>query len=86
MNEKLSNLRTACSIAGIVALLIYIVLTIAGSGNVFLAVRVITATIALIAYAIKCGAEIVSDEKFGNSIFLMSICVLDIVLSAVQMI
>ena len=74
------------SIAGIVALLIYIVLTIAGSGNVFLVVRVITATIALTAYAVKCGAEIVSDEKFGNSIFLMCICVLDIILSAAQMI
>ena len=86
MNEKLNNLWSGCSIAGIVALLIYIVLTIAGSGNVFLVVRVITATIALTAYAVKCGAEIVSDEKFGNSIFLMCICVLDIILSAAQMI
>lgn len=86
MYEKLNTLRTTCSIAGIVALLIYVVLPIAGSGNVFLAVRVFTATIALTAYAIKCGAEIVSDEKFGISIFLMTICVFDIVLSAAQMI
>ena len=84
MNEKLNNLRSGCNIAGIVALLIYIVLTIAG--NVFLVVRVITATIALTAYAVKCGAEIASDEKFGNSIFLMCICVFDIILSAAQMI
>lgn len=86
MNEKVNTLRNSCNIAGIVALLIYIVLSIAGSGSVFLVVRVITATIALTAYAIKCGAEVASDEAFGNSIFLMVFCILDIVWSAAQLI
>lgn len=86
MYEKLDTLRATCSIAGIVALLIYIVLCLTGNSSSFLLVRVITATIALTAYSIKCGAEVVSDEKFGNSIFLMAICLLDLIASAMMLV
>lgn len=86
MYEKLNSLRSACNIAGIVALLIYIMLCFGGSNSSFLVIRVITAVIALTAYSIKCGAEAISDEKLGSTIFLMAICLFDIIFSAIMLI
>ncbi|MCI8621805.1 MAG: hypothetical protein HFJ50_09165 [Clostridia bacterium] len=86
MYEKLNTLRLTCNIAGSVALLIYIMLCFGGSNSGFLVIRVITAVIALTAYSIKCGAEIMSDEKLGNTIFLMAICLFDIIFSAIMLV
>lgn len=86
MYEKLNSLRLACKIVGIVALLIYIMLCFGGSNSSFLVIRVITAVIALIAYSIQCGAEIISDEKLGSTIFLMANCLFNIIFSAIMLI
>ena len=86
MNEKLKTLRNICGWVGLVSLFIYMFLTIVGSGDVFKVVSIITAAIGLIAFAIKCGTEVASEENCGMSIFLMSICFIDIVLNGIQII
>ena len=86
MDERLKTLRNICSWAGIVSLFIYMVLTILGNGDVLKVVSIIVAAIGLIAFAIKCGVEVASEENFGGSIFLMSICLIDIVLNGIQII
>lgn len=86
MYENLNTLRSTCNIAGTVALLIYILLCFGGNNSIFLVMRVITAVIALTVFSIKCGAEAISDEKLGNTIFLMAFCLFDIIMSAIMLI
>lgn len=78
MNEKLNVLR-ASTIIGFIALGIHIVLCLAGTSSSFFAARVITIAITLTACAIKCGAEIISNEEFRGSFLFMIICLLDII-------
>ena len=85
MDEKKRSICNICSIVGIVALLVYIILTVAGSNPYLLAIRLIFASIAAIAYAIKLGVEISSEETWGTSLFLIVICLSDIVLTAMQL-
>ena len=85
MDEKKRSICNICSIVGIVALLEYIILMVAGSNAYLLAIRLIFAGIAAIAYAIKLGVEISSEESWGNSVFLIAICLFDIVLTAMQL-
>ena len=85
MDEKKRSICNICSIVGIVALLVYIILTVAGSNPYLLAIKLIYAGIAAIAYAIKLGVEISSEETWGNSVFLIAICLFDIVLTAIQL-
>ncbi len=85
MDEKKRSICCICSIVGIVALLVYILLTVAGSNAYLLAIRLIFAGIAAIAYAIKLGVELSSEESWGNSVFLIAICLFDIVLTAIQL-
>ena len=86
MSEKLNTLQKTCDIAGIVSLLIYIVICFCGSNSVFLVIRVIAAVIALTAFSIKCGAEAMSDEKSGNTIFMIGICLFNMILSAIMLV
>jgi len=83
MSEKLRTLRYNCEIISIVAIVICLVLTVAG-GNIFPEVQVIAATIALTACAIKFGVEIASNEKFGSSIFGIFTCFCYIVASVIS--
>lgn len=85
MDEKKQSICNICNIVGIVALLVYIILTVAGSNPYLLAIKLIFAGIATIAYAIKLGVEISSEETWGNSVFLIAICLFDIVLTAMQL-
>lgn len=85
MDEKKRSICNICSIVGIVALLVYIILTVAGSNPYLLAIKLIYAGIAAIAYAIKLGVEISSEETWGNSVFLIALCLFDIVLTAMQL-
>ena len=85
MDEKKRSICIICCIVGIVALLVYCILTVAGSNPYLLAIRLIFAGIAAIAYAIKLGVEISSEETWGNSVFLIAICLFDIVLTAIQL-
>lgn len=85
MDEKKRNTRSLCSIIGIVALLIYIIITVVGSNEYLLVLRVLFAGIAALSYAIKLGIEISCDEGIGNSIFLICICLFDILISAMQL-
>ena len=85
MDEKKRSICNICSIVGIVALLVYIILTVAGSNPYLLAIKLMFAGIAAIAYAIKLGVEISSEETWGNSVFLIAICLFDIVLTAIQL-
>ena len=85
MDEKKRSICNICSIVGIVALLVYIILTVAGSNPYLLAIKLMFAGIAAIAYAIKLGVEISSEETWGNSVFLIALCLFDIVLTAMQL-
>ena len=78
--------RNICSIVGIVSLLIYIILTVVGTNNYLLAMRVFFAGVAAVAYSIKMGIELANDESIGYSIFLVAICILDVVISSIQMV
>ena len=86
MHENLNILRSTCDIAGTIAILIYILLCFGGNNSILLVMRVITAVIALTFFSIKCGAEAISDEKLGNTILLMVICLFDIIMSAIMLI
>ena len=85
MDEKKRSICNNCSIVGIVALLVYIILTVAGSNPYLLAIKLIFASIAAIAYAIELGVEISSEETWGNSVILIALCLFDIVLTAMQL-
>ena len=85
MDEKKRSILNICNIVGIVALLVYIILTVAGSNPYLLAIKLIFAGIAAIAYAIKLDVEISSEETWGKSVFLIAICLFDIVLTAMQL-
>ena len=76
MNEKKRNI---CSIVGII-------LSVVGINNYLFAMRVLFAGVAAVAYAIKLGIEIANDEGIGNSIFLIAICLFDIIISAMQIV
>lgn len=85
MDEKKRNICIICTIVGIVALLVYIILTVSGSNAYLLAIRLIFVGIATIAFAIRLGVEISSKESWGNSVFLIALCLFDIVLTAIQL-
>ena len=85
MNEKLEKMRNICNCVGAVALLMYIVMTFGGNESIFLLMRIFTATVALIAYAIKFGVELINNVKFNQSLILMTMATTDIVLSAIQL-
>ncbi len=85
MDEKKRSFCIICSIVGSVALLGFCILTIAGSTPYLLVIRLIFAGIAAIAYTIKLGVEISSEESWGISVFLIAICLFDIVLTAIQL-
>lgn len=86
MYEKLKTLRSICNTVGAVALFICIMLCLGGDNSIFLVMRVITAVIALTAFSIKCGAEAMSDKKLGYTIFMMSLSLFDIIVSAIKFI
>ena len=86
MYEKLKTLRSICDTVGVVALFICIMLCAGGKNSIFIVMRVITAAIALTAFSIKCGAEVMSDEKLGYTIFLMSLSLFDIIIGAINFI
>ena len=85
MDENQRSICNICSIVGIVALLVYIILTVAGSNPYLLAIRLIFAGIAAIAYAIKLGVEISSEGTWVTSVLWIAICLFDIVLTAKQL-
>ena len=85
MDETKRSICNICNIVAIVALLVYLILTFAGSSPYLLAIRLIFVGIAAIAYAIKLGVEISSEETWGISVFLIAICLFDIVLTAMQL-
>ena len=85
MDEKKRSILNICNIVGIVALLVYIILTVAGRTNCLLITRLIFAGIATIACAIKLGVEIASEKPLVISIFFIANCLFDIVLTAIQL-
>ena len=85
MDEKKRSICNICSIVGNVSLLVYLILTVVGSTPYLLAIRLIFAGIAAVAYAIKLGVEISREETWGNSAFMITICLVDIVVTAVQL-
>ena len=85
MDEKKRNIQFGCSIIGTVALWIYIILALVGSNTVLFVLRILFAGIAAIAYAINMGAEISNDDSYKGSVFLIAICLADIVITAMQL-
>ncbi len=85
MDEKKRSICKICHIVGNVALLVYIILKVAGSNPNLLAIKLLFAGIAAIAYAITLGIEISSEETWGISVLVIAICLFDIVLAAMQL-
>ena len=85
MDEKKRNTKILCISTGIVAFLIYIILTVVGSNKYLLVLRVLFAGIAALSYAIKLGIEISCNEEIGNSIFLICSYLFSILISAMQL-
>ena len=85
MDEKKRNTWILCSIIGIVALLIYIIITVVGSNEYLLVLGVLFAGIAALSCAIKLGIEISCNEKIGDSIFAICICLFAILIGAMQL-
>lgn len=86
MNEKLRNLRVKCDVIGCIALGAYLFVVMAGNDNISYVIRVITATAASIAYAVKFGAELMSEERCYSSGLLCFVCILDIIINAIRMV
>ncbi len=86
MDEKKRNTRNLCSIIGMVALLIYIIITVVGSNEYLFVLRVLLAGIAALSYAIRLVIEISCNEEIGNTIILICVCLLDILISAMQLV
>ena len=85
MDEKKRNIQIGCSIVGVVALLIYIILALVGRNTVLFVLRILFAGIAAIAYVIKTGAEISNDDSYKGSVFIIAICLAAIVITAMQL-
>ena len=78
--------RNICDIVGFVSLLIYIISAFIGINVYLLAIRVILAGVAATAFGIRLGIELTSSEKFGYSVFLISVCFFDLLISTMQLI
>ena len=86
MDEKKRNIYKACTFVGIESLLIYLILTVGGTYVMLLILRILFAGIATIAFAIKLGVQLTSDESWGRSVFLIGICLSVIVMTAVLLV
>lgn len=86
MDEKKQKIYDICNVVGCLALLIYIIVAVAGARNNGLVVtRILLAGIAAINYAIMIAVKITSKEKCGHSILILCICLSDIVISSMQL-
>ena len=86
MDEKKRSICDICINVGIVLLLMYIILLFAGSTTYILAIRLILAVIATIAFAINFGIEIHSSKNWGHSVLLYSAGLFCIIFTVVQLI
>ena len=87
MDEKKRSICKICHIVGNVALLVYIILKVAGSNPNLLAIKLLFASIAAIAYAITLGVEISSEETCGGlTALVIAGCLFNIVLTAIQLV
>ena len=78
------NKKDICNLVGTIALLIYIILAISGKTTFLLTGRIIFASIAAIAYLIKMGIEFHDKQDTTHSAMLISFCLWDIYLTAIQ--
>ena len=85
MDEKKYSIWNICNIVGIVALLVSYILTVAGSNPYLLAIKLLFLGIAAIAYVIRLGVEISSEEPWGISVFVIANCLFYIALTAMQL-
>ena len=87
-NEGLESLKNTCLVVGLIALFSYIALCFMGNMNVVLIARIIFISIALIAYVITFWAEIKTKSKsdIGVSVFLICICIFDIIITIANII
>ena len=86
--EEMNNSETIwnmSSVVGIVALVIYFILLIFQPSKYILSLRVIFICMATGAYFIKLGTEIDNNKHIVNSICLIIICLLDLVITAIQL-
>lgn len=87
MEEKLESLRFGCGFVGTIGFSAYIILVLAGScvGINFLS-RIITAMVALIAYSIKLGIEIASHKECTTSVYCILFAIIDIIVTAANLV
>ena len=86
MDEKEYRICNICRIVGNVALLVGIILIVAGSNPDLLAISLLFLCIASIAYAIKLYIEILSgEETWIISVLVLALLLFDIASAAMQL-
>lgn len=80
--NKNDRIIATCNIIGILALFIDCSLSVLGENKLLLSFKILFATIAAVAYAIRLGIEIASDSDSHGIFptFIITVCLLDIVL------
>ncbi len=83
-DKKKRSVYIACSIVGLVTVLIYyIFFAFTSVSPVLYVVKVMLAETALIAFSIRLGIEIINEDSYAFSIFFIIICLLDFAIAAI---
>lgn len=85
MDEKKYSICSICNIVGDVALLVTLILTVAGSTPYLLAIKLLYFVIAAIAFAIRLDVEISSEKNCIISVLVIAGCLFNIALTAMQL-
>ena len=97
MIKKLKNIREVCNYVGATSLLIYFVfciLDLRGDNSTFMLLQIFFASVALIANSVRLGIEIsisikkeetLLNKNLESAIFLIMLCIADIIIVAVQL-
>ena len=84
MDKKKRSIYIACSIVGLVTVLIYyIFFAFTNVSPVLYVVRVMLAETALIAFSIRLGIEIINEDSYAFSIFFIIICLFDFAIASI---
>ncbi len=87
MKEKSLKVRNACVIIGVIPIVLSLFLHMLeyGIDVSFALLRLILITVSLTAFSIKCGIDVEKGTKLGDSIFFITLCCINIVLIAIQL-
>ena len=86
MDEKKCSICSICDIVGYVALLVSLILLVTGSYPYLLTIILLFLGIAAVAFAIRLGIEISSEETCIISVLSLAWCLFNIALTAIQLV